>query len=147
MTDIGPVMLQVLVAARTKEATAHGPARRDAFRITRFLLAGSIAAGYTPSDLAAALGVTAGSIRTRADTDGPIPGTVFATYAGIGLETLTAWQEAGWLPTGEPDPECRTSYPASALITALLTSLLTAPAAPLDQSTTDGPTPAGRHPD
>jgi hypothetical protein len=147
MTDIGPAVLQVLTAARTAETTAHGPARHDAFRITRFLLAGSIAAGYTASNLATALRVPRRSIRLRANTDGLVPSTVFATYAGVGLETLTAWQEAGWLPTAEPDLECRTSYPASALITALLTSLLTPPAAPLDQSTTDGPTPAGRHPD
>jgi|GEM_PF-1921229 len=147
MTDIAPAVLQLLTAARAAENAARGPGRHDAFRITRFLLVGSLTAGYTASDLATVLQVPRRSIRARGSTDGLVPSQVFAGYAGIDLGVLTAWREAGWLPAAEPDTECRTSYPASALITALLTSLLTGPRAQLDQSTTAGPAPVGRRPD
>jgi hypothetical protein len=123
MNDIPPQVLQLLTAARTTETIAHGPARRDAFRITRFLLAGCLASGITASHLAAALEITMGSIRIRGNADGLVPGTVFASYASINLSMLTTWQQLGFLPTAEPDSQRRTSYPASALVTALLTEV------------------------
>lgn len=130
MTELSPRVLHVLTAARAAERTARGPERRDAFRVTRFLIAGCLAAGISAEELADALGVTPHSVRNRGGADGLVPSVVFAAHARIDLGTLTTWQHLGHLPAAEPDRDHRTSYPASALIAALLTNPPTCPEHP-----------------
>jgi hypothetical protein len=104
----------VLLAARAAEGMACGPARWDAFRATRYLLAGGRVTGIPTEDLAGLFQVRGDTLRNRSSVDGLVPAATFAE--------LTAWQDDGLLPAAEPDHRYRTSYPASAFITALLSA-------------------------
>jgi hypothetical protein len=101
---------------------ARGPARRDAFRTTRYLLAGCRVAGIPTEALAALFQVRVDTLRSRSSVDGLVPAGTFAELAQVSLDELTAWQHDGLLPATASDHRYRTSYPASALITALLTT-------------------------
>jgi hypothetical protein len=119
----GPIPTAVqasLLAARDAESTASGSARRDAFRTTRHLLAGSRAAGISLEQLAALFQVRVNTIQSRCPDDGLVPAATFAALAYVSLDDLTTWQHAGLLPAATTDHQHRPSYPASALITALL---------------------------
>jgi hypothetical protein len=112
----------VLLAARAAEGMACGPARWDAFRATRYLLAGCRVTGIPTEDLAGLFQVRGDTLRNRSSVHGLVPAATFAELAQVSLDDLTAWQDDGLLPAAEPDHRYRTSYPASALITALLSA-------------------------
>lgn len=70
--------LRVLLAhAQEAEAAAAGASRRDAFRVTRSLLAAARALGFTLPALSDMLGITAGSLRNRSEILTPIPRSRF----------------------------------------------------------------------
>ncbi|WP_420367198.1 hypothetical protein [Curtobacterium sp. L1-20] len=119
---VPPAIATVLLAARAAENSASGPDRRDAFRTTRHLLGGCRVAGIPLEDLAALFQVRADTIRNRAYVDGLVPAATFVDLARVSLDDLTGWQRDGLLPAASTDPGYRTSYPASALITALITN-------------------------
>jgi hypothetical protein len=88
----------------------------------RYLLAGARSNGFPYADLAEVLGVTARSIRNRIVDDGPITAVQFANLASVSVDDLTAWYDAGLLGDAIMDSEGDTSYLASCLIRAVLTS-------------------------
>ncbi|QKS18849.1 hypothetical protein HUN58_02080 [Curtobacterium sp. Csp1] len=112
---------RVLQSATAAENTATGAALREAFRTTRYLLGGARAIGFTVPELSALLGVSSGALRARSDQDGSIPTTTFIALAGIAVTAIEMWQHAGTLGTPSLDESGRESYPASALLRALLT--------------------------
>jgi hypothetical protein len=88
----------------------------------RYLLAGARANGFLYAELAEVLGVTARSIRNRIVDDGPITAVQFAHLASVSVDDLTAWHDAGLLGDATTDAEGQTSYLASRLIHAVLTT-------------------------
>ena len=118
----------LLRAAVAAESDATGAARRSAFRTTRHLLGGCRAAGISIEYLMRELGVTDSSIRNRSSIDGLVAAETFSELAHITVDTLTEWSNRGLIPSALPNEERRTSYPASALISAFLMSLESRPA-------------------
>jgi len=57
----------LLQAATAAEQAARGTSRRDAYRTNRSLIAASRALGFTLAELAAALGVSEGQVRSRSN--------------------------------------------------------------------------------
>jgi hypothetical protein len=112
----------LLRAASRAEKSARESQRRTAFRTMRYLLAGARANGFLYAELAEVLGVTARSIRNRIVDDGPITAVQFAHLASVSVDDLTAWHDAGLLGDATTDPEGHTSYLASRLIHAVLTT-------------------------
>lgn len=120
MTVLPQRLVDMLLAARQAETAARGARRQDALRISRYLIAGCRSAGIPSSALAEVLSVRASTIRSRGTIDGLIPATVFSTLTGVGVDDITDWVRRGLLPRACPDAAARTSYPSSALISALL---------------------------
>lgn len=111
----------VLRSATAAENTATGAALREAFRTTRYLLGGARTIGFTVPELSALLGVSSGALRARSDQDGLIPTATFIALAGVAVAAIEMWRQAGTLGTPSTDEFGRESYPASALLRALLT--------------------------
>lgn len=84
-----PALAALLHAAREDEQRALGPQRRAAYLLTRNIISAAFTAGYPPRLVAAELGVTSESLRTRAQ-----PGWVrlsdIALLAGLGPSELDA---------------------------------------------------------
>lgn len=110
----------LLTAALQAEREAHGAERREAFRTTRYLLAGCRSTGIPMAQLAELMGVQPESLRTRSTTDGLIPAQQFTLLAALPADATTRWEQNGILPAATVDERGQISYPASALIAALL---------------------------
>lgn len=111
----------LLRASRRLEGTVANAKRRETFRMTRSLLAASRVVGFTVPELAAMVGVTAGSIRNRSSVLAPIPRSQFRTLlaevAGPAVEgdALEANTGDGW--DSEEDPvQLLTSYLSAAYV-------------------------------
>jgi hypothetical protein len=113
----------VLRNAAEAEATATGGARRPAFRMTRFLLAGAIQNGFSNTSLAAVTGMSDESVRTRGGNHGPVSVVAFAMLAEIPDDTIDRWEQQQILGTATVDYEGNRAHPASALIRALLSEV------------------------
>jgi hypothetical protein len=113
-------LANVFAAASRAERTARESQRRTAFRNTRHLIAGAHANGILLSDIAAVLGVSTSTIRSRNGGDGAVSASDFARLAGLSLDTLTRWHNQGLLSHVTAAQDGRTSYLASELIRALM---------------------------
>jgi hypothetical protein len=84
------------------------------------LIAGAHANGILLRDIAAVLGVSTSTIRSRNGGDGAVSASDFARLAGLSLDTLTGWRNQGLLSHDTAAQDGRTSYLASELIRALM---------------------------
>lgn len=82
-----PEAADLLRAAHRLEEGATGSTRREAFRVTRLLLGGLAAAGYSIGAMAAVLGISTGTVRSRAQR-GPIGCYVLASLLAVDVEAL-----------------------------------------------------------
>jgi DNA-binding transcriptional regulator YiaG len=88
----------LLLTAQAIEKAETGAQRNAAFRRTRALITGARRAGISMQELADCLGVTVGTLRTRADSDEWISEADFALVSGVSAEVLRRWRRAGRLP-------------------------------------------------
>lgn len=117
-----PVSAQVAAAlrrARSAEQVAAGEQRIPAFRITRFLIAGTRSAGYTNTQIAECLGMNLSGVRARGGSDGWIAVNDFADLTDLSTQTIELWADAGLLPNAAADVTGHRYYPASELMRAL----------------------------
>lgn len=122
------LVIEVLRAAARHEAESHGPARRAAFRTTRYLIEGATLAGLPAPAIAEALGVKPGTLRTRRGVDGLIEPALFAELAGIAEEDIERWRRSAQIELIGPDPSGMIGYRASELLAARIRdALLTGP--------------------
>jgi hypothetical protein len=112
-------LVLVLRCARDAETAAAGSDRRAAWRTTRELLGGAVAAGYPARLLADCLGVGLDSIRTRAERDAWMPGSALVGIADIQASDLAFWRERGLLPDEHVRADGSRCYPAVDLVRAV----------------------------
>jgi hypothetical protein len=112
-------LVDVLLRAHRVELAAAGPARRLAWRTTRDLLGGLLAAGYSPYVIGDCLGVTADSIRTRASRDGWLPVPVLTDVLGISDAAVRQWRGTGLLPGRRVLRDGSIGYAAAELVRAI----------------------------
>lgn len=111
---------RLLRTSQLAERFATGSTRRSAFRRTRVLLGGAIAAGVSPEELAGLLGVTANSVRSRLETQGELSEQEFLQVCDISVSTMERWRQEGLITSSVTDIRGRRYYPASALVAAVL---------------------------
>jgi hypothetical protein len=110
-----PVELaELLHRARDREASAVGAGRVAAFRLTRALLGGARAAGYSVRQLADCLAVSPSSMRARCYSDDWVNEAVFAELAGLDAAVVQQWLLPGGREAGHRQAR------AAALIVALV---------------------------
>jgi hypothetical protein len=112
-------LVLVLVAARDAESAANGAQRRVAWRTTRELLGGALAAGYAARLLANCLGVGLDSIRTRADRDAWVAGEAIVGLGDIQIGDVKYWRTAGVLSAEQLLPDGCLAYPAADIVRAV----------------------------
>ncbi|WP_295843742.1 hypothetical protein [uncultured Microbacterium sp.] len=120
--SLHPIVRTILLAAANEAATARGPGRREAFRTSRYLLAACRVLEQPRADIAALLGVRGAAVTARSAVEGAIPAETFARLAGIEVDEIDAWRSAGVLPDPVAEFPGRISYPATALLDALLST-------------------------
>jgi hypothetical protein len=113
--EVARALTALLRRARRAEDETTGPTRRRAFRNSRHLLGGMRALGVPTRFLADTLGVTIRSVRTRAETDGPIRLDDFRRLIGASV--------AGSGADGRAHADGDSLHPASALVVAFLDSI------------------------
>lgn len=122
MDSANGAIQQLILATKQAEATAYGEKRREAYRTTRYLLAGCRSNGISMSELATLLGASAGSVRARSSADGIVSRATFASLASITLNTILRWEATGILPPPTPDERGHLGHAASTLVATLLKS-------------------------
>jgi len=95
---LSPEVADLLLRAQAIEKAQTGADRNAAFRLTRALLTGARRAGISMRELAECLGVTVGTLRTRAYSDEWISEAVFVELSGVPVDVLRRWRRAGRLP-------------------------------------------------
>jgi hypothetical protein len=111
-------VVDLLVRVRAAELEAVGRQRRVAWRTTRDLLGGVVAAGYPLRLVAECLGVGPDSIRTRASRDAWIAAPTAIDVLHIEAVTLFAWRADGLLPNERRLEDGMVYYPAVDLVRA-----------------------------
>jgi hypothetical protein len=84
----------VLRRVRRAELVARGSDRRIAYRLTRELIGGAVAVGYTTAALADCLRMSAPSVKSRTSPGGWLSSETVQQIAGVGADTIAAWREA-----------------------------------------------------
>ncbi len=119
-TVIPAPLVAALQAAHAVEAAAEGAGRRPAFRFTRGLLGGVLAAGYSARAVAACLGVAEASVKSRIERNAWLPEPRIRQI--VGTRKLRRWQTTGLLTTERTEPSGETSYPAVDVVQATMTA-------------------------
>ena len=115
-----PEGLAVLLRwAHTEERAASGARRRPAQRFTREILGGASAAGYPAWLLGECLGVTAGTIRNRAQQGGWLAATKVQQGVGVDRTIIQHWRDNGLLHDERIAANNELFYPAAEIIRAL----------------------------
>lgn len=96
-----------------------GPDRRVAFRLTRVLLGGARAVGYSAAQLASCLDVSVDSVRNRGASDGWVTAGQVTLLTGIPPDELAQWHDAGAVTRRCRDDAGQDCYLASELIRRL----------------------------
>jgi hypothetical protein len=109
-----PNVAALLMRAHDLEQIETGQDRIAAYRLTRALLGGARAAGFSAPVLAQCLGVRVSTLQGRAYSDGWVKAT------DIGNDAIRRWRRSGRLPRQIKDETGSTCYRASDLLTAML---------------------------
>lgn len=111
-----PAIIALLLTAANAESTATGSDRRRQFRISRRLLTAVRASGVPLADMAAVLGRSAQSLRTRANEDGAVSASDFNSLTGVSIAQIAAWEASGQIPPPITESDGYVGYPAAALL-------------------------------
>jgi hypothetical protein len=87
----------MLRRARRAELVARGSNRRIAYRLTRELIGGAVAVGYTTAALADCLRMSAPSVKSRTSPGGWLSSETVQRVAGVDADTIAAWRAAALL--------------------------------------------------
>jgi hypothetical protein len=105
-----------LQAAHTAETAATGAARRPAMRLTRGVIGGIVEAGYSTRAIADCLGVTSGSVRSRASLEVGCrtvgsSGSSEPTPSASGSPVTASRPPVSKRPASSPTPQSTSSEP------------------------------------
>jgi hypothetical protein len=121
--ELPEALVQALLRLRTAEATATGPHRRAAWRDTGQLLAAALELGYGAPALAAHIGTTPSSVRSRARGDEWLTVAQAARLLDVSVETLLSYADTEVLPVGRMDDDGRSDYHRRDVLVLLIAGL------------------------
>ncbi len=127
--DLPAALVDALERLRKNEAEATGPQRRAAWRDTGQLLAAALELGYGAPALAAHIGTTPSSVRSRARGDEWLTVGEAARLLGVSVETLLSYADIEVLPVGRMHDDGRSDYHRRDVLVLLIAGLPELPTA------------------
>jgi hypothetical protein len=115
--SLPPGVVDLLLQARAAEHAATGSARRGAWRTTRDLWGGVLAAGYSARALGVCVDVGLDSVRTRSARDGWLADAGLVEL-GVDRQVIDGWRSAGRLPGTRVSTDGSATYPAVEVVRA-----------------------------
>jgi hypothetical protein len=121
--ELPAALVDALQRLRKAEAAATGPQRRAAWRDTGQLLAAALELGYGAPALAAHIGTTPSSVRSRARGDEWLTVGEAARLLDVSVESLLSYADTEVLPVGRMDDNGRSDYHRRDVLVLLISGL------------------------